>query len=175
MAERIAEVAADERIREAVKRRIELEQKEKTAALAADREDLTNRLAHLEAEARSLLAAVGESHGQGTTFLTARLGEIKQERADLGRVLGEIDRRGATLASSLANTHRMLEIMEPLGSAWEALIPAERRELIHLLVRQIVLDQSSGEIRIEYHALDEQDGTTAAATATSACEEATVL
>jgi len=175
VAERIAEVAADERIREAVQRRIELEQKENTAALAADREDLTNRLTHLEAEARSLLAAVGESHGREATLLNARLGEIEQERADLGRVLGEIDRRGATLASGLAHMSRMLGTMEALGPAWEALIPAERRELILLLVRKIVLDQSSGEIRIEYHALNEQDGTTAAATAARACEEATVL
>ena len=174
VAERIAEVAADERIREAVQRRIELEQNEETAALAVDRQGLTNRLSHLEAEARSLLAAVGESHGQGTTLLNARLGEIEQERADLGRVLGEIDRRGAALASRLADMDRMLGTMEALGSAWEALIPAERRELIHLLVRQIVLDQSSGEIRIEYHALNEQDEATAAATATAACEEATV-
>ncbi len=154
--EKIWRVAGDKAIRNAIRKRLEDDRDNGSQHLVEQRERLAVRIREIEAEAKSVINAIGSIEGAGATLLTGRLGEIEMELERLGRAAQEIDGQLATLNSRLANTEKMLGILDVFDSVWDALIPAERRELVALLVKSITVDQESGVIGIDYHALGDE-------------------
>ena len=68
-----------------------------------------------------------------------------------GRIVREIDEQAAASHSRLADMEKMLGVLGVFDAVWEALISAERRELVAMLVKNITLNQQFGTISIDYH------------------------
>jgi len=154
--EKIGKIACDDKIRDVIRKRLEHDRDNGSKHLVEQRERLVARIRELEAEAKSVINAIGSIEGAGATLLTGRLGEIEMELERVGRTTQEIDGQISTLNSRLADTEKMLGILDVFDSVWEALIPAERRELVALLVKGITVDQKSGTISIEYNDLGDK-------------------
>lgn len=127
----------------------------------AQRERLTARLAELNAEARRLLAAFSNGSA-GSKLMIERLGELE---ADMDRVrleLGEVEGRLRGVAGVRHEVERVAEFLDAFDGLWDALVPAERRELLHVLVHRVAVDTATGQLRIKLHDLKERSPASAA-------------
>lgn len=117
------------------------------------RERLTARLADLNAEAKRLLSAFTDA-GAGGKLLAARLGEIEAEMDQVRVQLGDVEIRLSGAEGARSNAQRVTALLDSFGGVWEALVPAERRELLHLIVRRVYIDPDAGALRIVFHDLE---------------------
>lgn len=134
------------------------------AEVQEQRERLTARLAELNGEARRLLAAFSGA-GTGSKLLVERLGELE---ADMDRVrleLGEVEGRLRSVAGVRQEVERVAEFLDGFDELWDALVPAERRELLHILVRRVAYDVDAGKLRIKLYDLKDRPRDSAAAAA----------
>ena len=62
----------------------------------------------------------------------------------------------------------MAEFLDAFDGLWDALVPAERRELLHVLVHRVAVDTATGQLRIKLYDLKDHQpaGAIAAAEAT---------
>lgn len=151
VAERIAGIARDEAIRDAIGRRLEHDRTQGTEHLEKQRQRLAVQIRELETEAKSIIGAIGGIKGAGSSLLTTRLGEIEMELERATRAARDINEQVAALHARLADTEKMVGILDVLDSVWDVLIPAERRELVAMLVKNITLNQQFETISIDYH------------------------
>ncbi len=137
------------------------------AEAQAQRERLTARLAELNGEARRLLAAFSNGNA-GSKLMVERLGELE---ADMDRVrleLGEVEGRLRGVAGVRHEVERVAEFLDAFDGLWDALVPAERRELLHVLVHRVAVDTATGQLRIKLHDLKERSPASAAGLAAEA-------
>jgi hypothetical protein len=120
------------------------------ASAQADRARIEARLAELNDEARRLLAAFSGA-GTGSKLLVERLGELEAEMDRLRLELGEIEARLRSAAGFRYEAEHVAEILDGFGELWDALVPLERRELLHTLVRRVAYDTEAGALRIQFH------------------------
>lgn len=114
---------------------------------------LTARLAKLNAEAHRLLGAFS-NEGAGSKLLVERLGEVE---ADMDRVrleLGEVEARLRTAEGAHHEIERVAEFLDGFDDLWDALVPAERREYLHLLVRRVSVDSATRQLHVQLFDLD---------------------
>jgi len=117
----------------------------------ATRADLLARIENLNGESRRLLAAFRDAESGGGKTLAKRLGEIETESDRLRMQLGEVEDRLRGLTAAQQQVDRVAELLDSFGTIWDALVPQEQRELLHLLVERIVVDLDAGGFRIAFH------------------------
>jgi site-specific DNA recombinase len=125
-----------------------------TSALAtaeAARATLTGRMEQLNAESKRLLSAFSAAGVGGGNTLAKRLGEIETETDHLRIQLGEVEDRLRALTGAQRQVERVARMLDGFGTLWDALVPQEQRELLHLLIHRIVVDLDAGGFRIEFH------------------------
>jgi len=125
-----------------------------STAIRDQHDRLTARLAEINSEAGRLLAAFSGAEGGGK-LLAGRLGELEAEMDRVRVQIGEVEDRLRLTQDIRVHAARVAEHMDAFDAVWEALIPIERRELLHLVVRQVVVDPSSQTLRIAFHELGE--------------------
>lgn len=146
----VKEVATRSEVRQRVLDRFSSDMGALTAADAA-RATLAGRIEQLNAESKRLLNAFAAADGAGGNTLARRLGEIEAESDKLRIQLGEVEDRLRTLAGAQHQVERMARLLDGFGQLWGALVPQEKRELLHLLVDRVVVDLDGGGFRIEFH------------------------
>lgn len=124
------------------------------AAIRDQHDRLTARLAELNAEASRLLAAFSGAEGGGK-LLAGRLGELKAEMDRVRVQIGEVEDRLRVTHDIRVHAARVAEHLDAFDAVWEALIPMERREVLHLIVRQVVVDPTNQSLRISFHDVGE--------------------
>ena len=120
------------------------EAEETRAAILARIEDLSG-------ESRRLLDAFRNPGAGGGKTLASRLGEIEAEVDRLRIRLGDVEERLEALTDARSKVERVTDLLDGFGEIWDALVPQEQRELLHLLVERIVVDLESGGFRIDFH------------------------
>ncbi len=133
----------------------------------AQNERLNARLAELNEEARKLLAAFSGA-GAGSKLLVERLGELEAEMDRVRADLAEVEAHLRSAAGVRHEVERVAEFLDGFDELWDALVPAERRELLHILVRRVAYDVDEGKLRIKLYDLDDHQPATAVATAAEA-------
>ncbi len=129
-------------------------ERSRRAEIEEARERIDERLAALTAEAKRLIAAFGDT-ANGGRLMAERLGEIEVETDQLRRQRAELEARLAACESARFQSERVAALLDGFEQVWEALVPEERRELLHLVVNEIVVDLQRGGLRIDLHDLDE--------------------
>ncbi|MBK8482438.1 MAG: recombinase family protein [Proteobacteria bacterium] len=124
------------------------------AEVQAQRERLTARLAEMNGEARRLLAAFSNG-GAGSKLMVERLGELE---ADMDRVrleLGEVEARLRGADGVRHEVEQVAEFLNAFDGLWDTLVPAERREFLHTLVRRVSVDSAARELHVKLFDLEE--------------------
>jgi len=124
----------------------------RTAEIQEARQRIEERLGALGAEARRLIDAFGQSPSGGR-LMAARLGEIETEMDLLRREQADFDAQMAAGDAVRYRAERVTTLLDSFEEVWDALVPAERRELLHLIVREVVVDLEAGGLRIGLHDL----------------------
>ncbi len=128
------------------------EQDEGQVELGAQRERLTASLAELNAEARRLMAAFsGAQSSSGGKLLAERLGELEAEMDRIRVQLAEVEAQLRGAQGAQHEVKHLIEVVGAFNTVWDALVPGERRELLHLVVRQVAVDPVAKGIRILVH------------------------
>jgi len=125
-----------------------------TGALTTAEATRAGLLAHIEnlnGESRRLLAAFRDAESGGGKTLAKRLGEIETEIDHLRIQLGEVQDRLQGLTAAQQQVDRVAHLLDSFGTIWDALVPQEQRELLHLLIERIVVDLDAGGFRIVFH------------------------
>jgi site-specific DNA recombinase len=147
----LGDVARRQELKRAVLARLEAQE-----GLVADaqgaRERLEARMAAHGAEAKRLLDAFG-TIDSGGTLLAGRLGEIEVELDKLRRELADLEAQIGSTEADRGRADRIAALLDNFEAIWGALVPEERRELLHLLVREVVVDLAGGGLRIAFHDL----------------------
>ncbi|MBI4511493.1 MAG: recombinase family protein [Deltaproteobacteria bacterium] len=121
----------------------------------AQRGRLTARLAELNGEARRLLTAFSDK-GAGSKLLVERLGELEAEMDRVRLELGEVEARLRSVVGVRHEVERVAEFLDAFDGLWDALVPTERRELLHVLVRRVGVNTATGQLHIKLHDLKER-------------------
>lgn len=119
--------------------------------LTAGKARLVERLGTLNAEAKRLLGAFREAGAGGGKLLATRLGEIEAEMDTARAQLQDVEQRIADVTASQKNGERIASLLDSFEALWEALLPPERRELIRLLIREVVIEPDGAGLRIVFN------------------------
>jgi site-specific DNA recombinase len=126
----------------------------RTAEIQEARERVEERLGALGTEARRLIDAFGEAPSGGK-LMAIRLGEIETEMDLLRREQADLDAQIAAGEAMRHQAERVTALLDSFEEVWDALVPAERRELLHLVVKEVVVDLQAGGLRIALHDLSD--------------------
>jgi site-specific DNA recombinase len=118
----------------------------------ATQKRIEGRIETLGVEAKRLLAAFREA-GSGAKLVTSRLGEIEAEIDQLLREKMSLEVEAAATDDLRVKDEAVLALLEGFDEVWGALVPEERRGLLHLLVRHVIVDLRRGGLRIALHQL----------------------
>jgi site-specific DNA recombinase len=127
------------------------DEKPALAAAEAERTVLLTRIDDLNAESKRLLGAFSAAGAGGGNTLAKRLGEIEAETDHLRIQLGEVEDRVRAMTSAKGQVERVTRMLESFSPMWDALIPHERRELLHLLVQRVTVDLDAGGFRVDFY------------------------
>ena len=112
------------------------------------------RIDTLTREARNLPDLFKEGGGSaGTRVVTERLGELEAEIDTLRARTGELDDQIRGLTEAVGRVNTALELLDSFDELWDALVPEERLELLHLLIERIDIDEPAGKLQIAFHDL----------------------
>jgi site-specific DNA recombinase len=118
----------------------------------AQHERLASRLAELNTEAKRLLAAFADA-GSGGKLLASRLGELEAEMDQVRGQLEEVESQLQGSRASRDDATRAVELLTAFDGIWDTLVPMERRELLHLVVRRVWVDSTAKDLRLQFHEL----------------------
>ncbi len=119
----------------------------------AQRERLSARLAELNSEARRLLGAFSNGSA-GSKLLVERLGEIEANMDRVRLDLGAVEGRLRSADGVRHEVERVAEFLDRFDDLWDALVPAERHEYLHLLVRRVSVDSATHQLHVKLFDLD---------------------
>jgi len=102
---------------------------------------------------RRLVAAIGEMEGTGGSLVIARLSEIDAEIARQQSKLDDVDRRMHGLAEATENASTAVGLLERFDDVWNAMVPEERVDVVHLLVNSVRVDPAAGKLELHLHDL----------------------
>jgi site-specific DNA recombinase len=147
----VREIARRDDLKQAVLAQMETQEGYLADAEGA-RERLNDQMAALSVEAERLLLGFKDA-GAGGKLLAGRLGQIENEMDQLRREILDLEGRLGASEDVRTRSERVAALLDGFDPIWEALVPEERRELLHLLVRQVVVDLDRGGLRITFHDL----------------------
>jgi site-specific DNA recombinase len=126
----------------------------RTAQIQEARQRVEERLGLLGAEARRLLDAFGAA-SSGGKLMAIRLGEIETEMDLLRHEKADLDSQMAAGDAVRHQGEHVTTLLDSFEEVWDALVPAERCELLHLVVKEVVVDLQAGGLRIALHDLSD--------------------
>ena len=150
---RVREICADPETRADVATRMQAGQSLVAAELTAQRAIVQREINTLTSEGRKLVATIRDMEGKGGSLVTARLGEIEGEIASLQPKLDDIDRRMNGLAEATERVSTAVGLLECFDDVWNAMVPEERVDVIHLLVDSVQVDLAAGKLELRLHDL----------------------
>ena len=151
--DRVRHICSDEALRKNITTRLD---KGKTAIaeeLGQQRGQIQTRIDTLNREARSLLDVIKKSGGKGSRTITNRLGELEVEMDSLRQEAGRIDDQLRGLSENAGRVATAIDLLDSFDDLWDALIPEERVDLLHLLIDHIDVDEPRGKLEIHFHDL----------------------
>ena len=152
--DRVRQVCLDPELRKGIAARLDRGKIEVGQGLMAERKQVQLRIDTLTREARNLLDLFREGGGSaGTRVVTERLGELEAEIDTLRARTGELDDQIRGLTEAVGRVNTALELLDSFDELWEALVPEERLELLHLLIERIDIDEPAGKLQIAFHDL----------------------
>ncbi|MGN6106859.1 MAG: hypothetical protein ACTHU0_17250 [Kofleriaceae bacterium] len=128
-------------------------QDEGEVALLAEKQRLATRIADLGIEAKRLLGAFSTTDAGGK-LLAGRLGELETESDQHRATLTDVERRLRASAALKTESAHVAKLLDGFDDVWEALVPEERREVLHALIDKVGFEPESGELRVTFHALE---------------------
>jgi site-specific DNA recombinase len=147
----VRDIARQSELRERVLSHVAAGEQEK-ARIEDAREGVRRDLNALGAEAKRLMSAFQESDSGGR-LIAGRLGEIETLMDSLREEETKLRQQGDLIGEGHSQTERALSLLDAFDAVWQALVPVERRKLLHLLVRQVTVDLDNGGLRVALHDL----------------------
>lgn len=99
--------------------------------------------------------------GTAARLLDERLEEVGQELARLQDRLAVVEHRLAGLDELESEAAWVTTALDDFAALWKAMMPAKRYRLVHALVREVLVDEPSGEVTatlIDFGAPPEEPG-----------------
>lgn len=148
VASEVRRVAASGEIAERVRKQIEGDFMQE--ALTAELKRFRGERARLRAEAERLLGAfTGGVPGAG--LATMRLQEIEGKLAEVESSLTKAQAKLDALELARLDARTVTEALDAFGEVWGYLLPAERREVLHVVVQSVTVDPVARKLHIAFH------------------------
>lgn len=101
-------------------------------------------------EAKRLLGAFS-SVDAGGRLLAERLGELERETDKHRAGIADVERRLRACAALRTEGEHVAKLLDACDEVWEALVPEERREVLHALIERVGVDSVCGTLRVTFH------------------------
>ncbi len=111
-------------------------------SLQARLRSLSRKLASVRTSADKVLAEWSIMETQdGRAFLNEKLGELAQQRSQLEHAVSETEDAVLRAESEVVQTGTVRDALANIGSVYETLRPAERKELMQLVLRRVEVNE----------------------------------
>jgi hypothetical protein len=140
----VSQICADADMRARIARGMSVTEPEMAARLQAERAEVEARRLALRTEAERLMRAFGSVEG---SLLADRISELEPIHGRFAAIDGQM----RSLLFAAEQVTRTIAILEVFDRAWQAFTPAERHELILLLVEHVVVNVVAGSVEIAFH------------------------
>jgi len=143
---RIHEATAGGALAAEVRARVAERVERERAELTKERAGLPRAIATLSAEGQQLVSKATSLSETAARLLDDRLEEVGQELARHRDRLAMVEQRLAGLDDLESEATWVAAALDDFTALWEAMTPANRYRLVHALVREVLVDEPSGEV-----------------------------
>ena len=153
MVSRVKARCTDPLLREEIVARMEVGRVEAMAAITSERERIVADEAELHAEGRKLMDAIGSETGTQGKLLAERIGEIEAQLDVLSTERCSLDAQLRGLQNATEQVRATVDILEVFDTVWDEFEAAEKQDLVHLVVKRVVVNEPEGKLDFEFHDL----------------------
>jgi len=150
---RVKARCTDPLLREEIVARMEVGRVEAMAAITSERERIVADEAKLHAEGRKLMDAIGSETGTEGRLLAERIGEIEAQLDVLSTERCSLDAQLRGLQNATEQVRATVNILEVFDAVWDEFEAAEKQDLVHLVVKRVVVNEPEGKLDLEFHDL----------------------
>ena len=150
---RVKARCTDPLLREEIVARMEVGRVEAMAAITSERERIVADEAKLHAEGRKLMDAIGSETGTEGKLLAERIGEIEAQLDVLSTERCSLDAQLRGLQNATEQVRATVNILEVFDAVWDEFEAAEKQDLVHLVVKRVVVNEPEGKLDLEFHDL----------------------
>mgnify|MGYP002619856495 FL=1 len=150
---RVKARCTDPLLREEIVARMEVGRVEAMAAITSERERIVADEAKLHAEGRKLMDAIGSETGSQGKLLAERIGEIEAQLDVLSTERCSLDAQLRGLQNATEQVRATVDILEVFDAVWDEFEAAEKQDLVHLVVKRVVVNEPEGKLDLEFHDL----------------------
>ena len=150
---RVKARCTDPLLREEIVARMEVGRVEAMAAITSERERIVADEAKLHAEGRKLMDAIGQDTGTEGKLLAERIGEIEAQLDVLSTERCSLDAQLRGLQNATEQVRATVNILEVFDAVWDEFEAAEKQDLVHLVVKRVVVNEPEGKLDLEFHDL----------------------
>jgi site-specific DNA recombinase len=150
---RVKARCTDPLLREEIVARMEVGRVEAMAAITSERERIVADEAKLHAEGRKLMDAIGSETGTQGKLLAERIGEIEAQLDVLSTERCSLDAQLRGLQNATEQVRATVNILEVFDAVWDEFEAAEKQDLVHLVVKRVVVNEPEGKLDLEFHDL----------------------
>ena len=150
---RVKARCTDPLLREEIVARMEVGRVEAMAAITSERERIVADEAKLHAEGRKLMDAIGQESGAEGKLLAERIGEIEAQLDVLSTERCSLDAQLRGLQNATEQVRATVNILEVFDAVWDEFEAAEKQDLVHLVVKRVVVNEPEGKLDLEFHDL----------------------
>ena len=150
---RVKARCTDPLLREEIVARMKVGRVEAMAAITSERERIVADEAKLHAEGRKLMDAIGSETGNEGKLLAERIGEIETQLDVLSTERCSLDAQLRGLQNATEQVRATVNILEVFDAVWDEFEAAEKQDLVHLVVKRVVVNEPEGKLDLEFHYL----------------------
>lgn len=150
---RVKARCTDPLLREEIVARMEVGRVEAMAAITSERGRIVADEAKLHAEGRMLMDAIGSETGTQGKLLAERIGEIEAQLDVLSTERCSLDAQLRGLQNATEQVRATVDILEVFDAVWDEFEAAEKQDLVHLVVKRVVINEPEGKLDLEFHDL----------------------
>lgn len=150
---RVKARCTDPLLREEIVARMEVGRVDAMAAITSERERIVADEAKLHAEGRKLMDAIGQDTGTEGKLLAERIGEIEAQLDVLSTERCSLDAQLRGLQNATEQVRATVNILEVFDAVWDEFEAAEKQDLVHLVVKRVVVNEPEGKLDLEFHDL----------------------
>lgn len=150
---RVKARCTDPLLRQEIVARMEVGRVDAMAAITSERERIVADEAKLHAEGRNLMDAIGSETGTQGKLLAERIGEIEAQLDVLSTERCSLDAQLRGLQNATEQVRATVDILEVFDAVWDEFEAAEKQDLVHLVVKRVVVNEPEGKLDLEFHDL----------------------